>query len=276
MVIDQTKTHVVVERLLLDSEYLERTVTIDVYFPAGHQQYPSLELLIINDGQDLESMGFGEILENMWHKDLIEPLILVGVHSGPQRKLEYGIAYSADYLGRGSRAGMYAKFIFDELLPCLRSFTGVRSFSHKSFAGFSLGALSALDIAWNHAAEFSRVGVFSGALWWRRKDYADGYDDHKDRLMHLQVQSGHLPHWIKFFFQCGTEDETEDRNNNGVIDSIDDTADLIALLKEKGLPDESLRYLQVEGGRHNIETWAKAFPEFLAWGWGHNRIVKRH
>ena len=28
---------------------------------------------------------------------------------------------------------------------------------------------------------------------------------------------------MKFFFECGTEDETEDRNGNGIIDSIDDT-----------------------------------------------------
>ena len=39
---------------------------------------------------------------------------------------------------------------------------------------------------------------------------------------------------MKFFFECGTADEKEDRNENGVIDSIDDTLDLIATLKNKG------------------------------------------
>ena len=32
---------------------------------------------------------------------------------------------------------------------------------------------------------------------------------------------------LKFFFQCGNMDETMDRNKNGIIDSIDDTLDLI-------------------------------------------------
>jgi len=39
---------------------------------------------------------------------------------------------------------------------------------------------------------------------------------------------------LKFFFECGTADETEDRNGNGIIDSIDDTKDLISALINKG------------------------------------------
>ncbi|MDB5232855.1 MAG: esterase family protein [Chitinophagaceae bacterium] len=268
MVVKQKKSGVFVEKIFLESEYLGRTVTADVYFPAGYQQYSSLELLLINDGQDLVTMEFENILDELWQDATIEPLIAVGIHCGPERKMEYGIVYRADYMGRGAKAGLYSKFIFDELLPCLRSFTGIRSFAEKSFAGFSLGALSALDIAWNHATEFTKAGIFSGALWWRRKDYADGYDENTDRLMHLQVQLGQVPYWMKFFFQCGTDDEKEDRNNNGVIDSIDDAKDLIELLKQKGLPADSVYYYEIAGGKHNIETWAKAWPEFLKWGWG--------
>ena len=39
---------------------------------------------------------------------------------------------------------------------------------------------------------------------------------------------------MKFYFECGTADESADRNQNGVIDSIDDTKDLISTLIEKG------------------------------------------
>ncbi len=39
---------------------------------------------------------------------------------------------------------------------------------------------------------------------------------------------------MKFFFECGTLDEAGDRNNNGIIDSIDDTKDLISALVDKG------------------------------------------
>ncbi|MEJ7675547.1 MAG: hypothetical protein WKF59_23290 [Chitinophagaceae bacterium] len=32
--------------------------------------------------------------------------------------------------------------------------------------------------------------------------------------------------------------------------------------------DTDIKYLELEDGRHDIATWAKAFPVFLKWGWG--------
>ena len=57
--------------------------------------------------------------------------------------------------------------------------------------------------------------------------------------MHNQIRDGEAVPGIKFFFECGTEDETEDRNKNGIIDSIDDTLDLISALAEKGYDPET-------------------------------------
>jgi enterochelin esterase-like enzyme len=63
-------------------------------------------------------------------------------------------------------------------------------------------------------------------------------------------------------------DELEDRNNNGVIDSIDDTIDLLRELQAKGYREGTdFRYLQLKDGKHDVPTWAKALPEFLKWGW---------
>ena len=64
-------------------------------------------------------------------------------------------------------------------------------------------------------------------------------------------------------------DETADRNNNGIIDSIDDTRGSILELTNKGYKEpEDIYYLELKEGRHDITTWAKAFPAFLIWGWG--------
>lgn len=255
-----------VKRFTLLSAYLEREVVIDIYLPNDLPAEPAL--LLLNDGQDLEKMPFTQIFETLLTSKSIEPLICVGLHCGADRKNEYGTAFSADYNGRGKKAGLYSKFIFDEFMPWLRTTLQYNSFSEKSFAGFSLGGLSALDIVWNHAAEFKKVGVFSGSLWWRRKAYEDGYDETKDRLMHLQMRTGQSPLWLKFFIECGTMDETSDRNQNGIIDSIDDAMDMISILKEKGFPEEAIQYYEIEGGKHDVATWAKALPAFLKWGWG--------
>ena len=256
------------EQWTISSEYLERDVLIDVYLPRIFNSSAELGLLLINDGQDLLKMPFDRILDDLISRHEVDPLVCVGIHCGPDRKMEYGTAYSADFNGRGAKAGLYTKFVFEELLPFIRKTYHTPSFKHKSFAGFSLGGLSALDIVWNHASEFNKIGLFSGSLWWRRKGYEDGYNDELDRLMHLQVRKGNFHPWLQFFFECGKLDETADRNENGVIDSIDDTLDLIIELKAKGFTDEHIHYLELEDGKHDVPTWGRAFPEFLKWGWG--------
>ena len=258
----------IVEQHTVHSEYLQRDVIFDVYLPVSLSLPEQMSLLLINDGQDLLKMPFDEILDGLISSGEIEPLVCIGIHCGPDRKMEYGTAYSADYKGRGASAGLYTKFIFEELLPFIRKTYHAPSFRDKSYAGFSLGGLSALDIAWNHASEFNRIGIFSGSLWWRRKGYDDGYDDEQDRLMHLQIRKGSFYPWLRFFVECGTMDETADRNQNGVIDSIDDALDLIVELKAKGFTDEHIEYHEMADGKHDVPTWAKAFPAFLKWGWG--------
>lgn len=261
------KPAVIVEQLELYSEYLERSVQLDIYLPAHLDPLEQYSLLLINDGQDLPKMPFDQILNNLIETNQIQPIIAIGIYCGVDRKMEYGTAYAADYNGRGAKAGLYAKFIFDELLPHIRKHLSITSFKEKSFAGFSLGALSALDIVWNHPNQFNKVGVFSGSLWWRRKAYEDGYEDEKDRLMHLQIRKADFYPWIKFFLQCGELDESADRNNNGIIDSIDDTLDLIVELKAKGYTDEHIEYLLLSDGKHDVPTWANAFPAFLKWSY---------
>jgi enterochelin esterase-like enzyme len=260
--------HVLVESHILFSQYLERDVLFDAYVPQKVRHPEHMSLLFINDGQDLVKMPFDETLNILYESKALQPVFCIGLHCGAERKREYGVAYSADYKGYGNKAGLYTKFIFDELLPFIRKTYHVPSFKDKSFAGFSLGALSALDIVWNHASEFSKVGIFSGSLWWRRKGYDDGYDDEMDRLMHLQVRNGTMYPWLKFYLQCGKLDETADRNNNGIIDSIDDALDLIVELKAKGYTDEHIQYVLLEDGKHDVPTWQKALPNFLQWGWG--------
>lgn len=259
---------IVIEQHHIYSLYLEREVRIDAYLPTNILLPEQMSLLLINDGQDLPKMPFSNILSQLIDSQTIEPLLCIGIYCGDDRRNEYGTAYSADYQGLGSKAGLYSKFIFDELLPFIRKTFNVPNFKDKAFAGFSLGGLSALDIVWNNATEFNKVGVFSGSLWWRRKAYDAGYNDENDRLMHLQIRKGMFYPWLTFFVQCGALDETADRNNNGVIDSIDDALDLIVELKAKGYTDAHIEYLLLENGKHDVPTWAEALPNFLQWGWG--------
>lgn len=257
------------ESLNIKSEWLQRTVIADCYLPNGIEDASRLSLLLINDGQDMEKLGLATMLDDMVANNEIEPVFCVAIHAGPERKMEYGTANTLDYLQRGALAKKYTQFIIEELLPLIRSTYHVPSFKDKSFAGFSLGGLSALDIVWNHPHEFLNVGVFSGSLWWRTKSLEDDYNEDTDRIMHAQVRQGQYHPWLRFFFETGTLDETMDRNNNGIIDSIDDTVSLIDELAAKGYSKEKdIHYIELPDGRHDVATWARAMPAFLKWCWG--------
>jgi enterochelin esterase-like enzyme len=273
---DRLKTaSVQIENHILISSFLAREVKVDCYLPLQITEPEKMSLLLINDGQDLVTMQFENILGKLFNKHAISSLMCVGIHCSADRKNEYGTAHILDYKGRGAKAILYTQFIFKELLPFLRNTYRIRSFKDKSFAGFSLGGLSALDIVWNNPQEFRRVGVFSGSLWWRDKDQDDiDFNEATDRIMHRQVREGNYASWLRFFFEVGTLDETADRNNNGVIDTIDDAVSLIDELQVKGYnKQKDIKYIEIKDGKHDVPTWAKAFPLFLLWGWGINSEV---
>ena len=274
MFAEKTQAIIVVNHIF-SSEYLERDVKVDCYIPIAVTDPSLLSLLLINDGQDLRTMKFENILDDLNKKKSIEPLFCVGIHCSPERKNEYGTAKILDYKGRGAKASLYTRFIMEELLPYLRETYSIYSFKEKAFAGFSLGGLCALDIVWNHPQEFLIAGAFSGSFWWRDKDQDDkDFDENKDRIMHRQVREGDFYPWLNFFFEVGTKDEVADRNNNGVIDSIDDTRSLVNELTLKGYEEgKNICYLELKDGKHDVPTWATAFPAFLTWGWGRKGLI---
>lgn len=255
----------------ITSSFLKRPVAITFFYPSN---YPLLNngktsLLLINDGQNMQELGLEKILGSLERDGLSNPLLCVAIHCGVDRMNEYGVAGVPDFKGRGAKADLYTAFVFEELLPFIKKETGIQVFKDKSYAGFSLGGLSAFDIVWQHPQEFLYVGVFSGSLWWRSKDLQDGYNEDTDRIIHNQVRKAAFYPGLKFFFETGTMDETADRNNNGIIDSIDDTLALIHELVLKGYDrNRDIQYLELSDGKHDVATWARAMPVFFKWAWG--------
>ncbi|MEM7550779.1 MAG: alpha/beta hydrolase-fold protein [Bacteroidota bacterium] len=257
--------HLMIYNLTIRSRVLARKVKVDIYLPTEYDKrekmhYPTL---LLNDGQDAEMLKLQKTLTHSY-KSGDEKMIVVAVRANENRLWEYGTAGIPDYEGRGDRALSYSEFI-RRLVNYLRNrYHFFTDQSYSSIAGFSLGGLSALDIAWNYDNIFSKVGVFSGSFWWRSKAFEEQNPD-ADRIMHHIIEHSQRERNLQFWFEAGTKDETSDRNNNGIIDAIDDTLDLIKSLKAKGYSDNDIRYIQIEGGEHNFNTWSEVFPEFLEW-----------
>lgn len=256
----------------IKSFHLRRVVELIVYMPGGLTGNEVLNLLLFNDGQEAEGLRLEETLNELYSNNVIDPLVFIAIKASDDRLQEYGVAGIPDFGKRGSKADLYDDFIIKELLPFIDKKLRIKISGKKGFAGFSLGGLSAFDIAWRNDQIFDLTGAFSASFWWRKKDLNDGYQP-SDRIMHDVIRNtSHKPE-LKVWLMTGTEDETEDRNHNFIIDSIDDTIDIIKALMDKGYkrPDD-IFYYEMVGGRHEVPYWAKALPAFLCWAFPRSTV----
>lgn len=252
----------------IKSDFLKRAVDIEIFSPDNLLGNERVNLLLINDGQDLAQMDIENTLIRLYEKWIIEPTIVVGIKASSDRVMEYGIANRPDFKKRGAKADLYTQFVIQELIPYLQSEVDLTINGKRAFAGFSLGGLTAFDIAWNNDNYFDAVGVFSGSFWWRKKDLKAGYTD-DDRILHEMVRKTNTKPALKFWLMTGTNDELADRNHNFIIDSIDDTIDVVKELMKKGYQRPSdIFYYEMVGGKHDVPTWGKAMPKFLEWAFG--------
>lgn len=258
-----SENNIMIKKETISSHYLNRKVTFDLYiYKNDPQPGAPYHLLIFNDGQDLKHMGFDTILAQSQQNTSVQNILVAGIY--PKERLnEYGTSSVTDYMGRGKVAPAYTQFITSELIPYLRGLYCLND--GIGIAGFSLGGLSAFDIAIHQPSLFNKIGVFSGSFWWRSEAFKPE-DPDADRIVVAYLKE-YKPTGIiqKFWFQTGEFDEESDRNKNGVIDSIDDTLDVIAKLKQSGISSELITYAEVKGGFHSVETWAAIMPAFLQW-----------
>ena len=74
---------------------------------------------------------------------------------------------------------------------------------------------------------------------------------------------------LKYWFYAGDQEEKSDRDNDGIIDVVDDTRDLVTILKNKHIvPNADIVYNESASGTHDYKTWSRELPAFLTWAFG--------
>ena len=251
------------------SRHLQEHIKLTIISTPIPETKNEMNLLILNDGQDADKFRIKVIVDSLYRKKLIAPLLVVAVHAG-KREEWYGVAGKPDFENRGKRADKYAAFIDNELYPYIKKNAGVRSFKSVVLAGASLGGLSAMDIAWNNADKIDRVGVFSGSFWWRDKDQVDiAYSDAANRILLSSIQQSRKRPHLKYWMYAGLQEEKSDRDKDGIIDVVDDTKDLLQIIKNKKVCAASdIVYVESPNGQHDFASWSKALPGCLLWAFG--------
>jgi hypothetical protein len=254
------------ETYALQSQHLGREVVLEIRrYPRDAQDFSEGLLLLVNDGQDAQAMGLEGALSEFSVSGSRMPVLSVAIHVG-ERRQEYGIIDRPDFAQRGAKAKAYARFVGEELNVWLQTrFSVPKAPENRAILGFSLGALSAFGLAWENADFFGTAGLFSGSFWWRSRDLDDDYRP-EDRIALQLVRETHEKPSLLLWFQTGAMDEAADRDQDGLIDSIGDTADVMLELIKKGFePGVDLEYVETGNGYHDHQTMARMLPHFLQW-----------
>ena len=176
---------------------------------------------------------------------------------------DYGTAGTLNAQGFGARARLYERFVLEEIIPWTNTRYRTRTGpAHTAVLGSSLGGLGAFDLAWRHPDVFGTAGAMSGSFWWRTQDGTLAEKQASRVAIRMAEETTPLPR-LRLWFETADQDETSDRDSNGVIDAIQDTDDLVNALVMRGYKEgKDIVHVTVSGG-HNQETWGRVLPQFL-------------
>ena len=139
----------------LYSRHLQRQVELTIITTAMPDKKEEMNLLLFNDSKWVKETRAKEIIDSLYKKKLIQPLLLVGF-SGLEK--DYGLQ-EID----GAEAKQYKKFndfVINELYPFIKKKATVRKFKAVGICGFGPSALSAFDVAWNNDEKIRMLGMF--------------------------------------------------------------------------------------------------------------------
>ena len=91
----------------------------------------------------------------------------------------------------------------------------------------------------------------------------------KNRIMISKLNASRKKANLKYWFFAGDKEEEGDRDKDGIIDAVDDTKDIIAVLQHKqiALPGDIV-FTEDPDGKHDYHSWSRQLPAFLVWAFG--------
>lgn len=213
---------------------------ITIYKPARFAEDRRYPLLIVHDGGDfLRFAAMKTVLDNLIHRDEIQPMIVCFTHPG--NRLD---EYPDD--------PRHVQFIADVLLPKLEKHLPVYGTPEsRCLMGASFGGVAALSVAWRRPGVFGRLLLQSGSF-----AFTDIGENKRGprfepvvRFMNEFRREPGKPSQ-RVFVSCGMYETLIYENRS-----------LIPLLQGTGM---DVRYAWAPDG-HNWENWRDRLREALSW-----------
>jgi predicted alpha/beta superfamily hydrolase len=240
-----------------ESEFLEDDREIVVYVPPGYEEqsertYP---VLYMHDGQNLfdgrTSFLPGRTWEMREHADAaieageVEPLIIVGVYNGGDRRLAE-LTPERDWQMGGGDADNYGLMLTRELMPWVAGRYRVRrERGSTGMGGSSLGGLVTLYLGLRHAQHFGKLAVLSPSVWWNRKSI----------LRYLSERAPQIGEKPRIWLDVGEREGPRTLENAEQLSR--------SLVTEGWRAEENLHFERIEGGTHDEASWARRVRPML-------------
>lgn len=233
-----------------------------VYLPPGyHEHDATYPLLLMLDGQNVfdRTTSFAgeweadETCEALIAAGRIEPLVIVAVDNGRERRMEEYTPWPDPVRGGGGGEAHLRRLV-DEVLPWVRARYRVQvDPAHVGFAGSSLGGLMGLHVVATRASVFGKIAALSPSIPWAG-----------ERVLEELRALAPAPQQ-RLWVDMGTAEygQLRDADGDGVDDLIGSLRRATALLREAGWTPERLVVFEDEGARHHESAWAARFGRVL-------------
>jgi enterochelin esterase-like enzyme len=175
---------------------------LSIYLPPGYDTIKECKVLYFNDGQTV----FGEyglnadaMADELISNKLIEPIIIVGIHSDANRTSNY-LPYpdegaKQDFGNYQPNADKYTKQIAQKIIPYIEK--NYKAKSDNGIAGYSFGGLHATWAALNYPEYFSFSGSLSPSYWVKDFEiFKEGSKAKANQIYYFDVGTGEWNYYV--------------------------------------------------------------------------------
>src|SRR5205085_1660872 len=208
--IDHTLTGIIRLHSNFHSQFLQHDRDIIVYLPPGYDRdagarYP---VLYMQDGQNLFDAAtsffpgmerhMDERAQALINDGQIEPLIIVGIYSVPQARLDEYTPTRPARMDRGGKADLYGRMLVEELKPFIDShYRTLNGPENTGLGGSSLGGVVTMHLGLKYSNVFGKLAITSPAADW----------DNRVIVREVNELGSKVP--VKIWLGVGTAEEAE-------------------------------------------------------------------